>query len=307
MPRYLVERTFAGGLHTPINDDAAEAVASVVATNAQREGTWVHSYVLDDHAKTFCVYEGPSPQAIRPMAERAAYQSTSSPRLGSWAHTATPNSRLRLAPPSLPGLPTPMIASGTTARKVVTHASILAGGLLAATLAAVLIGPTSPAAAQVDPPAPNTGYTQCAAEIPSVSQPGVAPASPPLADPLTPIVVCTVEVAVPKPIAVANRTTEMLHLGVAAVLGATLAAASTATRRRRRPPPRTGLVDELLDDAHRLIDITDTVQSKPHDSPAVLTLSGRSSSARRACATQRPGQVGALDHRSWRGNPRRTR
>ena len=35
---------------------------------ARRDG--VHSYVSDDHAKTFCVYDGPSPEAIRLAAER---------------------------------------------------------------------------------------------------------------------------------------------------------------------------------------------------------------------------------------------
>jgi hypothetical protein len=70
MPRYLVERTFVDGLHIPINDAGVQAVASVVATNAEQGVTWVHSYVSDDDAKTFCVYDGPSPEAIRQVAER---------------------------------------------------------------------------------------------------------------------------------------------------------------------------------------------------------------------------------------------
>lgn len=70
MPRYLVERTFVDGLHIPINDAGSKTVAGVVATNAEHGVTWVHSYVCDDHAKTFCVYDGPSPEAIRLAAER---------------------------------------------------------------------------------------------------------------------------------------------------------------------------------------------------------------------------------------------
>jgi hypothetical protein len=70
MPRYLVERTFVDGLHIPISDAGVQAVASVVATNAEQGVTWVHSYVSDDQAKTFCVYDGPSPEAIRQVAER---------------------------------------------------------------------------------------------------------------------------------------------------------------------------------------------------------------------------------------------
>jgi Protein of unknown function (DUF4242) len=70
MPRYLVERSFVDGLHIPIDDAGANTVASVVATNAEQGVTWIHSYVSDDHAKTFCIYDGPSPEAIRQVAER---------------------------------------------------------------------------------------------------------------------------------------------------------------------------------------------------------------------------------------------
>ena len=70
MPRYLVERTFADGLHIPINDAGVKAVARVVATNTERAVTWLHSYVSEYNAKTFCIYDGPSPEAIRQVAER---------------------------------------------------------------------------------------------------------------------------------------------------------------------------------------------------------------------------------------------
>jgi hypothetical protein len=70
MPRYLVERTFVDGLHIPIDNAGAKTVAGVVATNAEQGVTWVHSYVSDDQAKTFCIYDGPSPEAIRKVAER---------------------------------------------------------------------------------------------------------------------------------------------------------------------------------------------------------------------------------------------
>ena len=32
--------------------------------------TWVHSYVSEDKAATFCVYDAPSPEAIREAALR---------------------------------------------------------------------------------------------------------------------------------------------------------------------------------------------------------------------------------------------
>jgi len=70
MPRYLVERSFVDRLDIPINDAGVEAVAAVVAVNADHGVTWVHSYVSDDHHRTFCIYDGPSPEAIRQVAQR---------------------------------------------------------------------------------------------------------------------------------------------------------------------------------------------------------------------------------------------
>ena len=68
MPRYLVERTFPAGLQIAINDEGAQACSTVVANNAELGVTWVHSYVSNDKSKTFCVYDGPSPEAIRRTA-----------------------------------------------------------------------------------------------------------------------------------------------------------------------------------------------------------------------------------------------
>ncbi|MFT3805857.1 DUF4242 domain-containing protein [Arenimonas sp.] len=68
MPRYLIERTFPTGLHIPMTNDGAAACAGVVAANAQEGVTWVHSYVSKDKSRTFCVYDGPSPEAIRRSA-----------------------------------------------------------------------------------------------------------------------------------------------------------------------------------------------------------------------------------------------
>lgn len=71
MPRYIVERTFAGGgLDIPIDDTGAELVRRVIAVNDDLGATWLHSYVSDDRRKTFCVYDGPTPEAIRAVARR---------------------------------------------------------------------------------------------------------------------------------------------------------------------------------------------------------------------------------------------
>jgi hypothetical protein len=68
MPRYMVERTFAGGLAIPVNDEGANACRDVVDKNADHGVTWVHSYVSEDKKTSFCVYDGPSPEAIRRAA-----------------------------------------------------------------------------------------------------------------------------------------------------------------------------------------------------------------------------------------------
>jgi Nickel responsive protein SCO4226-like len=70
MPRYLVERTFPDGLGITPDDDGARACLSVVQNNAEAGVTWLHSYVTDDRRKTFCLYDGPSPEAIRETAAR---------------------------------------------------------------------------------------------------------------------------------------------------------------------------------------------------------------------------------------------
>lgn len=70
MARYIVERTFPDGLHIPVTDAGAATVQAVVGTNAEAGVTWVHSYVSEDKTKTFCVYDGPDPEAVRRVAEK---------------------------------------------------------------------------------------------------------------------------------------------------------------------------------------------------------------------------------------------
>jgi Protein of unknown function (DUF4242) len=70
MPRYIVERNFPDGLRIPVNNEGAQACGMVVDTNLKSGVTWVHSYVSKDLGKTFCVYDGPSPDAIRETAGR---------------------------------------------------------------------------------------------------------------------------------------------------------------------------------------------------------------------------------------------
>jgi hypothetical protein len=69
MPRYLVERTFPDGLVIPINESGAQTCSTVVGNNAKQGVTWVHSYVSADKRNSFCIYDAPSPEAIRAVAD----------------------------------------------------------------------------------------------------------------------------------------------------------------------------------------------------------------------------------------------
>ena len=69
MARFMVERIFPNGLEIPPTAQGAQACMSVVGTNAELGVTWVHSYVTEDHKKTFCIYDAPSSDAIRKAAK----------------------------------------------------------------------------------------------------------------------------------------------------------------------------------------------------------------------------------------------
>ena len=69
MHRYLVERTFPDGLEIPVNIEGSKICLNVVSVNAEDNVSWVHSYVTMDHKKTFCIYDAPSPEAIKKSAE----------------------------------------------------------------------------------------------------------------------------------------------------------------------------------------------------------------------------------------------
>ena len=70
MPRYVVERTFTDGLQIPVDASGAETCLGVVERNGVEGVTWVSSYVSEDKRKTFCVYDAPTPEAIRKTAAR---------------------------------------------------------------------------------------------------------------------------------------------------------------------------------------------------------------------------------------------
>lgn len=62
MPRYLVERTFPRVSELPVE--------AIVRRNSDDGVTWMYSYVSEDAGTMLCLYEAPSPEAIRRAARR---------------------------------------------------------------------------------------------------------------------------------------------------------------------------------------------------------------------------------------------
>ena len=60
-----MERTFPDGLPAP---GEPGAYAPLVGRNADDGVTWLHSYVADGGKTTYCVYDAPTPEAIRRTA-----------------------------------------------------------------------------------------------------------------------------------------------------------------------------------------------------------------------------------------------
>ena len=64
----MVERIFGRGLTVRSDPAGAEACSAFVRRNVDEGVTWLQSYVSDDGSRSFCLYEGPSPEAIRKAA-----------------------------------------------------------------------------------------------------------------------------------------------------------------------------------------------------------------------------------------------
>lgn len=70
MPRYLIERDFPDALIIPQDDAGAALCCKVVENNAEDGVTWLHSYVTPDRKRSFCIYDAPTPEAVRRTAAR---------------------------------------------------------------------------------------------------------------------------------------------------------------------------------------------------------------------------------------------
>jgi hypothetical protein len=70
MARYIVERTFLQSFELAMNEQGAQVCTSIIEQNTIDGVTWLQSYVTLDHRKSFCLYDGPNPEAIRRAASR---------------------------------------------------------------------------------------------------------------------------------------------------------------------------------------------------------------------------------------------
>ena len=66
MPIFMVERNYAEELESTL--DVADGINRL---NAEEGVRWLYSFLSADKRKTYCLYEAPSPEAIRTAAARA--------------------------------------------------------------------------------------------------------------------------------------------------------------------------------------------------------------------------------------------
>lgn len=68
MPRYVLESP--GAVNVPVDDSGAVSRGAATQHHLTEEVTWLGSYVSRDQSRTFCVCDGPSPEAITRAADR---------------------------------------------------------------------------------------------------------------------------------------------------------------------------------------------------------------------------------------------
>lgn len=66
MPIFMVERRYADELEA-----TAELVDGINRVNGEEGVRWLYSFLSADRRRTYCLYEAPSPEAIRQAAARA--------------------------------------------------------------------------------------------------------------------------------------------------------------------------------------------------------------------------------------------
>lgn len=66
MPIFMIERNYAEEL-----EPSLEAADGITRINDQEGVRWLSSFLSADKRKTYCLYQAPSPEAIRSAAVRA--------------------------------------------------------------------------------------------------------------------------------------------------------------------------------------------------------------------------------------------
>jgi hypothetical protein len=70
MPRYLIERTFQDEFNLPNSNDSEQDRLLFNENNALLGVVWIHSFVSTDGKKSYCLYDAPTPEAVRRAALR---------------------------------------------------------------------------------------------------------------------------------------------------------------------------------------------------------------------------------------------
>jgi hypothetical protein len=70
MPRYLVERTFQLDFNIPGPGASEHDQLLFIENNAIVGVVWIYSFVSPDRKKSYCIYDAPTPEALRQAAIR---------------------------------------------------------------------------------------------------------------------------------------------------------------------------------------------------------------------------------------------
>jgi hypothetical protein len=70
MPRYLVERTFQEHFNLPVPSASEQDRLLFIENNALLGAVWIYSFVSADMKKSYCIYDAPTPEAVRQAAIR---------------------------------------------------------------------------------------------------------------------------------------------------------------------------------------------------------------------------------------------
>jgi hypothetical protein len=65
----MVERTFPDGFPVHAGAEGAATSLAIVERNTDDGVTWLHSYVAEGGKCAYCIYEAPTPEAIRRTAK----------------------------------------------------------------------------------------------------------------------------------------------------------------------------------------------------------------------------------------------